>query len=112
MSATKRKKTYYKVSFIHQNEVYQICARTVGSSDIYGLIEMGEFLFPENKLVYNPSEERIRKEFLGIERTWIPYNSVIRIDEVQDNQTTEIKIVPLESPSAAPGPIPLNKRES
>ena len=93
----KRDKTYFKITFTNDAELYQVCARRVASSDLYGLIEIGDFIFPRNKLVYNPGEERIRREFEGIRRTWLPYHSIVRIDEVSDEREGEIKIVPLES---------------
>jgi hypothetical protein len=104
-AAPRRQKTYFKVQFTHENELYQVCARTVRSSELYGLIEIADFIFPENKLVYNPGEDRIRREFGGIKRTWIPYHSIARIDEVQDSQESEVKIVSLDSARkpAAPG---------
>ncbi len=98
----KRRKTYYKITFSNENELYQVCARQVVSSDLYGLLEIGEFIFPENKLLYNPGEERIRREFEGIKRTWIPYHAIVRIDEISDERESEIKIVPLESPKPRP----------
>ena len=96
MAGKSREKTYYVVTFTRENELYQVCARKVASSDLYGLIEIGEFIFPENKLVYNPGEERIKREFQGIKRTWLPYHAIVRIDEVSDDRESEIKIVPLE----------------
>jgi len=113
-SAT-RERTYYKVSFARDNELYQVCAREVHSSDLYGLIEIADFLFPENRLVYNPGEERIRREFEGIRRTWIPYHSIVRIDEVLDSTASEVKIVPLEGNRATPSgtapivPLPVER---
>ncbi len=103
-SASSREKTYYKVSFARDNELYQVCARSVQSSDLFGLIELAEFIFPSNRLVYNPGEERIRREFSGIRRTWIPYHAIVRIDEVLDTTESEIKIVPLESVRGTSGP--------
>lgn len=105
MAAKKRDRTSYRVTFSSQEELYQICARSVSSSDLYGLIEIGGFFFPENKLVYNPGEERIRREFSGITRIWVPYHAIVRIDEMADESEGEIKIVPLERknpPEAAP----------
>jgi hypothetical protein len=99
----KRDKTYYKVSFTRDQELYQICARQVQASDLYGLIEISEFVFPESKLVFNPGEERLRREFAGIKRTFLPYHAIVRIDEVLDTQESEIKIVPLQ---ALPGGTP------
>ena len=93
----KRGKTYYKVSFTRDQELYQVCAREVQASDLYGLIEMSDFVFPESKLVYNPGEERLRREFEGIQRTFLPYHTIVRIDEVLDSQASEIKIVPLQA---------------
>jgi len=93
----KRKSTYYKVSFTRDNELYQICAREVQPSNLYGLIEISEFIFPESKLVFNPGEERLRREFEGIQRTFLPYHAIVRIDEVVNTQEREFKIVPLQA---------------
>ncbi len=98
MAARMREKTYYKISFSNEDEVYQVCARHVSTSDLYGLIEIGDFIFPASKLVYNPGEERLRREFEGIKRTWIPYHAIVRIDEIFESRKSEIKIIPLESP--------------
>jgi hypothetical protein len=109
MAVKTRDKTYYRITFTNENELYQICARQVAASDLYGLIEIGEFIFPDSGLVYNPGEERLRREFDGIRRTWLPYHTIVRIDEVAESRATEVKIIPLE---AAPRPLkerPLTK---
>ena len=90
-----KERTYFKVTFTHENELYQICAREVGPSDMYGLVEIGDFIFPESKLVYNPGEERLRREFQGIRRTWVPFHAISRIDEVNESTVSEIKIIPI-----------------
>jgi hypothetical protein len=99
MAARSRDKSYYRVTFTSDNELYQVCARQVAASDLYGLIEIGEFIFPESTLVYNPGEERLRREFEGIRRTWLPYHAIVRIDEMPDSRATEVKIIPLEAPA-------------
>ena len=106
----KRDKTYYKITFTNETELYQVCARRVVSSELYGLIEIGDFIFPRNKLVFNPGEERIRREFEGILRTWLPYHAIVRIDEVSDQREGEIKIVPLDSFRKAPPQEPFLKK--
>lgn len=109
----KRGSTYYRVSFTREQELYQICARRVQPSDLWGLIEISEFVFPESRLVFNPGEERLRREFEGIQRTFLPYHSIVRIDEVVDSQAREIKIVPLQAVqgglSGRPPEPPLSK---
>ena len=109
MAVKTREKTYYRISFSSENELYQVCARHVSTSDLYGLIELGEFIFPESRLVYNPGEERLRREFEGIRRTWLPYHAIVRIDEMLESRETEVKIVPLELPARPVKERPLKK---
>lgn len=97
MATKPREKTYYRVSFVSGSERYEVCARHVGASELTGLIEIGDFIFPANRLVYNPGEERLRREFEGIRRTWIPYHAIVRIDEIAESRESEGKIIPLES---------------
>ena len=50
---------------------------------MYGFIEVEEYIFNQNKqLVVDPTSEKLEKEFKSVERSYIPINSVIRIDEV------------------------------
>jgi hypothetical protein len=113
---SKREKTYYRVSFTRDQELYQVCARRVQASDLYGLIEISDFVFPQSKLVYNPGEERLRREFEGIQRTFLPYHAIVRIDEVLDTQESEIKIVPLQAlpggQARPPEPVRLKSPET
>jgi len=97
MAAQRREKTYYKITFTNDDELYQLCARELSTSDLYGLIEIGDFIFPDGRILYNPGEERLRREFEGIKRTWIPYHAIVRIDEIQDSMESESKIIPLKS---------------
>ncbi|MBI4084121.1 MAG: DUF1820 family protein [Candidatus Lambdaproteobacteria bacterium] len=109
MAEKKRDKTYFKVSFTNENELFELCVRTVGPSDIYGMVELAGFIFPEGKLVYNPSEERIKREFAEIRRTFIPYHAIVRIDEVSDSRQSEFKVVPLD-PARRPVRDPMLKK--
>jgi hypothetical protein len=101
MASPPRERTYYRVTFTNEStsahELFQVCARHVSASDMYGLVEISDFIFPESQLVYNPGEERIRREFGGVKRTWVPYHAIVRIDEVPDSTASEIKVVSLES---------------
>jgi hypothetical protein len=98
MAVKSRERSYYRVTFTSDRELYQVCARHVSPSDLYGLIELGGFIFPEQRLVYNPGEERLRREFEGIRRTWLPIHAIVRIDEIAESRETEVKIIPLEAP--------------
>jgi hypothetical protein len=73
----------YKVIFQNGNQVVELFARQIYQSDMWGFIEVEEFLFGErSKLLVDPAEEKLRNEFGGVQRSYIPLQSVIRIDEV------------------------------
>jgi len=77
-------KTIYRISFVSAGEVYEIYAASVSPGGIFGFIEVEELLFGErSKLLIDSSEERLKTEFEGVKRTFIPMHAVLRIDEVE-----------------------------
>jgi hypothetical protein len=76
-------KHIYRISFVSKGEVYEIYARHVAQGGLFGFIEVEELLFGErSKIVIDSSEERLKTEFDGVQRTYIPLHAVLRIDEV------------------------------
>ncbi|MEE4660695.1 MAG: DUF1820 family protein [Halieaceae bacterium] len=101
----------YKVIFQNQGQVYEIYARQFYSSEVWGFIEIEEYVFGErSQLVVDPAEERLKNEFAGVKRSYIPMHSVIRIDEVEKQGTGKIsdstggKIAPFPMPGMMPTP--------
>jgi len=84
---TKRKageEHVFKIIFTNQGQVYEIYARNVSQGDLFGFIEVEQLLFGErSKLIVDSSEERLKTEFSGVKRIFIPMHSVVRIDEVE-----------------------------
>jgi hypothetical protein len=76
--------TIYRVSFMSQGEVYEIYARNVSQGGLFGFIEIEELVFGErSKLLIDSSEERLKTEFEGVRRTYVPLHAVLRVDEVE-----------------------------
>ncbi|MCU0304289.1 MAG: DUF1820 family protein [Thermoanaerobaculales bacterium] len=76
-------KTIYRISFLMAGEVWEIYAESVGQGAMFGFVEVERLLFGErSKLLIDSSEERLKNEFTGVERTFIPLHAVLRIDEV------------------------------
>jgi hypothetical protein len=99
-------KTIYKVIFMSQGQVYEIYANSVGHGALFGFVEVEKLVFGErSSVVVDPSEEKIKSEFKGVQRTYLPMHSVIRIDEV-DKQGTS-KITKLEGGNVAQFPVPV-----
>lgn len=81
----------YKVIFHNQNQVYEVYAKHIYQSDMYGFIEIEEFVFGErSQMIVDPSEEKLKNEFASVTRSYIPMHSLIRIDEVEKEGVSKI----------------------
>ena len=73
----------YKVVFFNQGQIYEVYARQIYQSDLYGFIEIEELVFGERSgVLVDPSEEKLKSEFEGVSRSYIPMHAIVRIDEV------------------------------
>ena len=85
-------KNVYKIIFIQLGEIYEVFAKQIYQSDMYGFIEVEEYIFNKDKqLVVNPSSEKLKNEFSKVDRSYIPINSIVRIDEVNESGEAKIK---------------------
>ena len=102
-------KRIFKVVFFNQGQVYEIYARKVGQGDLLGFVEVEELVFGElSQMLVDPAEERLKSEFSGVKRTYIPMHAVIRIDEVEKQGIGKIsdasgKVMPFPVPTFNPG---------
>ena len=80
----------YRVIFNNQSEVYELYTRYIFQSEMYGFMEVEELLFDES-LISDASDateakisfDKLKLEFTGVKRSFIPLPSVIRIDEME-----------------------------
>ena len=85
------KKGIYKVVFIQLGEIYEIYAKSIYQSDMYGFIEIEDHIFDQNsQIVVDTSEEKLKNEFKGVKRSYIPMSCVLRIDEVDKKGVSKI----------------------
>ncbi|MES9832165.1 MAG: DUF1820 family protein [Candidatus Thiodiazotropha sp. LLP2] len=90
----------FKIVFLNQGKVYEIFAKTIRQGELYGFVEVEDLIFQESSsLVVDPSAEKLKEEFSGVQRTRIPIHSVIRIDEVEKNDHGPGKIIDIDSDS-------------
>jgi len=84
-------KKLYKVQFQNKGELYEVYVKHVFQGDIFGFIVLEDFVFgTHTTLLVDPSEEKLRKEFEPVKRSFIPMHSVIRIDEVEKEGIAKI----------------------
>lgn len=74
----------FRVIFQNQGEVFEIYARQIFQSELWGFIEVEEFIFGQrSQLLFDQGEEKLKAAFDGVKRSYIPLNTIIRIDEVE-----------------------------
>lgn len=104
----------YKVIFHNQGEIFEVYAEGVSHGNMFGFIEIEGLLFGErSQVVVDPSEERLKTEFKGVQRVFVPLHSVVRIDEVEKEGVSRItkpeedsddNVKSFPGPIYAPGP--------
>lgn len=96
----------YKILFVNQGKVYEVYAKGVSHGSLFGFIEVEDLVFgARSSLVVDPSEEKIKTEFEGVKRSYLPLHSIIRIDEV-DKQGTS-KITAADGGNVTQFPVPM-----
>ena len=96
----------FKVMFVNQGKVYEVYARKVSHGSLFGFVEVEELVFGERSgVVLDPGEERIKSEFAGVKRSFLPLQSIVRIDEVKKQGVS--KIVALEGGNITAFPSPV-----
>ena len=84
----------FRIMFVNQGKVYEIYARRVSHGELFGFVEVEELLFGErSSVVLDPSEERIKGEFAGVKRTFLPLHSILRVDEVKKHGVSKITVL-------------------
>lgn len=99
------KKPVFKIIFFNQGQIYEIYARQVYQSELWGFLEVEEFVFGErSQMIVDPAEEKLKNEFASIKRSFIPLHSVVRIDEV--DKEGACKITDAKTGNVAQFPFP------
>lgn len=94
------KSPIYKVIFHNQNKVYELYVKAIYQSEMYGFVEIEEFVFDErSQLIVDPGEERLKTEFAGVARSYLPMHNIIRIDEVEKEGVGKVLDAPAGSAS-------------
>ncbi|MBC7982541.1 MAG: DUF1820 family protein [Candidatus Obscuribacterales bacterium] len=96
----------FKVVFANQGRVYEIYARKVSHGSLLGFVEVEELIFGERSAVLvDASEEKVKAEFEGVKRTYLPMHSVLRIDEVRSQGVSKVSAMEGSNVTQFPTPI-------
>src|SRR3990167_799404 len=82
----------YRVIFTQEEKIYEIYAQYISEDNLMGFIEVEELIFAEpSAILVDPSEERLKIEFQGVKRCYIPMHMILRIDEMEKQGPSKIK---------------------
>ena len=74
----------YRIAFLNHGKVYELFCTGVCTSGLLGFIEVsGLELGDKESLVVDPTEEKMRDEFDGVEVLHLPLHSVLRVEQVK-----------------------------
>ncbi|KAF1719456.1 DUF1820 family protein [Pseudoxanthomonas wuyuanensis] len=105
------KNKLYKVTFLNHSKVYELYARQVAASGLWGFTEIGELVFDvHDGLVVDPTEERLRDEFGNTRVLHLPMQSIIRIEEVERKGQSAIRDAATGEKVVTPFPLPAKPR--
>jgi hypothetical protein len=89
--ATSKQDHLYRVVFVNQDKVYEVFVKNVYQSDMWGFIQIEDFVFGNRSdLLVDPSEEKLKQQFAEVNRSYIPMQAIIRIDEVKKEGVSKI----------------------
>jgi len=105
-------KPIYRVVVHQHGEVWELYVREIFQSELWGFIEVEEFVFGDpNRVVVDPISEKLERTLEGVKRSYLPLNAIMRIDEVE--RGGPLKAVKSEARVAEfPRPFPLPSRDS
>ena len=111
MAAKEMTESTYRILFHNQGQIYEVYARSIYQSDLYGFVEVEDYVFGNHsKMLIDPAEDRLRSEFEGVQRSYIPMHAIVRIDEVEKEGTA--KITNSSGDKVTPFPLPMPKDKS
>ncbi|ADD68272.1 conserved hypothetical protein [Denitrovibrio acetiphilus DSM 12809] len=85
-------KKLFKVIFIDEDKKIQtIHSSKLNPSSFLGLVEISDIVFlDQSELIIAPDDGNLKSKFKNVERSYIPLNSIIRIDEVAIEKETPV----------------------
>jgi hypothetical protein len=101
----------YKITFLNAGRIYELYARRVGASSLWGFTEVADLVFDVNDgVVVDPTEERLRDEFADTRVLHLPMQSVLRVEEVERQRKLSIRDAASGEAVVMPFPLPAKPR--
>ncbi len=104
-------KPLYKVTFLNHGKIYELYARQIASSALWGFTEVADLVFDvRDGVLVDPTEERLRDEFGSTRVLHLPMQSIVRIEEVEKKGQALIRDATTGETVVMPFPLPAKPR--
>ena len=81
----------YKIIFHNGKQIFEVYAKHIYQSDMRCFLENDEMLCGERSAnLVDPGEEKLKSEFSGVKRSYIPMQSIIRFNEVHKQAASKV----------------------
>lgn len=86
------RKKLFKIIFMDEDKTIQtIHASELNPSSFLGLVEISDIVFiDQSELIISPDDGNLKSKFKNVERSYLPLNSIVRIDEVMIEKETPV----------------------
>jgi len=86
------RKKLYKIIFIDEDKKIQtIHSSMLNPSSFLGLVEISDIVFlDKSEIIISPDDGDLKAKFKNVERSYIPLNSIVRIDEITLEKETPV----------------------
>lgn len=82
----------FRIAFLNHGKVYELFCTGVCTSGLLGFVEVSGLSFSEkDSVVVDPTEEKMRDEFDGVEILHLPLHSVLRVEQVAKRGSSVIR---------------------
>ncbi|WP_123713853.1 DUF1820 family protein [Sinobacterium caligoides] len=92
----------YKVVFLNHEQIIELYARAIFQSDLYGFVEVEEFIFEPGG---DQEGDKLRDDFAGVKRSYLPMHNIIRIDEVEKEGVSKVSDATAQHSKVMPFPV-------
>lgn len=82
----------FRVIFSQDDKIYELYAREIDEEAMMSFVCIGDLQFGEtSNVLVDPAEEKLRAEFQGVQRIYIPLHMILRIDEMAQRGVSKVK---------------------
>jgi hypothetical protein len=103
-------RTLYKITFQTAGKIYELYARDVDTSTLWGFVVIGDLVWDTDAVVIDPTEERLRDEFGATRRLHLPMHAVQKVEEVERKGQLAIRDSVSGDRIVTPFPLPSKPR--